>query len=244
MLAKHSTRICIVCDLWERLVVDILPSAMTGYTCYLGLPRAALVEILNESECFLLMQALWHQGGGAWAGTNERDRNELALLAEEFELTDDGSLLVDRYARLFSTFDERYPQARKLCAHVQWAHELLQAVLAHYFRSQGIAAAAGLARAALHGEVAGEVLGELTCLSEATVLRIGDGLRSADARHLLAALPTLGDQDSLRELGVSQSERREWLSALANDSEVRHELEDLLFMYARASELSHLVLLG
>ena len=64
------------------MVVDILPSAMTGCTCYLGLPRAALVEILNESGCFPLMQALWHQGGGAWAGTNERDRHELALMAD------------------------------------------------------------------------------------------------------------------------------------------------------------------
>jgi|SRR6187399_2630026 len=217
---------------------------MTGYTCYLGLPRAALAEILSESGCFLLMQALWHQGGGAWAGTHDRDRNELALMAEEFELTDDGSVLVDRYARLLSTFDQRYPEARKLCAHVEWAHDLLQAVLAHYFRGQGIAAAAGLARAAVHGEVAGEGLGELMCLSEATVLRIGRGLCGANPRCLLAALPTLGDQDCLRELGASQGERRECLSALANDSEVRHELEDLVFMYARASELSHLVLIG
>jgi len=217
---------------------------MAGYTCYLGLPRAALVEILNESGCFLLMQALWHQRGGAWLGTHERDRNQLALMAEEFDLTDDGSVLVDRYARLLSTLDERYPQTRKLCAHVKWAHDLLQAALAHYFRSQGITAAAGLARAAVHGEVAGEGIGELVCLSEATVLRIGRGLCGANPRCLLAALPTLGDQDSLRELGASQSERRECLSALANDCEVRHELEDLVVMYSRASELSHLVLIG
>ena len=51
-------------------------------------------------------------------------------MAEAFELTSDGSVLVDRYARLFSTLDQRYPETRSLCVHVQWANDLLQAVLA------------------------------------------------------------------------------------------------------------------
>jgi hypothetical protein len=229
--------------LWELVVVDTL-SAMARYTCYLGLPRAALVEILSESDCFLLMQALWHQAGGAWAVVHERQRNELARLAEEFELTDDGSTLVDRYARLCSTLDERYPHTLTPCARVKWAHDLLQAVLAHHFRSQGIASAAGLASAAVHGEIAGAPLGELMCLSEATVRRIGRGLCRANPCCLLDALPTLGEQDSLRQLGASRSERRECLSALAHDSDVRRELEDLVFMYAHASEWRQLVLIG
>lgn len=217
---------------------------MAGCTCYLGLPRPALEEILSASGCFTLMQALWHRGGGAWSAPASEERDALAAMVEEFELAEDGSVLVDRYARLFGALDSRYPQTRSLFARVNWPHDLLQALLTHYLRCQGIPAAARLASAAVRGDVAAAALGELTCLSEATVLRIGGGLRHANPRHLLSALPTLAEQPQFRRLGTSPQETREYLGAVANDIAVECELEDLMLLYARASELSHLVLIG
>lgn len=217
---------------------------MAGCTCYLALPRPALEEILSASGCFTLMQALWHRGGGAWSAPASEERDMLVAMIEEFGLAQDGSVLVDRYARLFETLDARYPQTRKLFARVNWPHDLLQALLTHYLRRLGIPAAARLASAAVRGDVAAEALGELTCLSEATVLRIGGGLRSVDPRRLLSALPTLAEQPPFRRLGTSPRETREYLGAVANDVDVQSELEGLVLLYARASELSHLVLIG
>lgn len=217
---------------------------MAGCTCYLGLPRPALEEILRASGCFTLMQALWHRGGGAWSAPTSGDRETLVAMVEEFGLAEDGSLLVDRYARLFEALDARYPQTRKLFARVNWPHDLLQALLTHHLRRQGISAAARLASAAVRGDIAAEALGELTCLSEATVLRIGGGLRHANPRRLLSALPALAEQLPFRRLGKSPQQTREYLGAVANDVDVQGELEELVLLYARASEMSHLVLIG
>ncbi|HEY6727870.1 MAG TPA: hypothetical protein VI197_27745 [Polyangiaceae bacterium] len=217
---------------------------MAGCTCYLGLPRPALEEILSESGCFTLMQALWHRGGGAWSAPSSDERDTLAAMVEEFGLAQDGSVLVDRYASLFETLRARYPQTQSLFARVNWPHDLLQALLTHHLLRQGVPAAARLASAAVRGDIAAEALGELTCLSEATVLRIGGGLRNANPRRLLSALPALAEQTPFRRLGTSPKETREYLGAVANDLDVRCELEELVLLYARASELSHLVLIG
>lgn len=194
---------------------------MAGHTCYLGLPRPALEEILGASGCFTLMQALWHRNGGAWA-TAFDEREAVAAMAEEFGLAEQGSALVDRYARLLETLDTRYPETRKLFVRVKCPHDSLQALLTQYLEDQGSTAAARLASAAVRGDVAAESLGELTCLSEATVVRIGSGLSRVNPRRPAASVrirPT-------------------------RDDEVRDELEHLLLLYARASELSHLVLIG
>ena len=217
---------------------------MAHCTCYLGLPRAALQEILSASGCFTLMQALWHRGGGAWSPISFGQRAELAQMAEEFELAEDGSVLVDRYARLFEALDIRYPETRGIFARVQWPHELLHALLSDYLRRQGIETAATLASWAVRGDVAAQTLGELTCVSEATVLRIGGGLRRANPRRVLSLLPALAEQAPFRSLGASPCETREYLGAVAHDVELEDELEGLVLLYARASELSHLVLLG
>lgn len=188
---------------------------MAGDTCYLGLPRPALEEILGASGCFTLMQALWHRNGGAWATALE-EREAVAAMAEEFGLAEHGSVLVDRYARLLEALDTRYPETRELFVRVTWPHDMLQALLTQYLTGQGIEAAARLASAAVRGDSAAESLGELTCLSEATVLRIGHGLSRASSRDSWAGY----------------------------DDEVRDELEHLVLLYARAAELSHLVLIG
>ena len=200
--------------MWHGFALDIL-RAMAGDTCYLGLPRPALEEILGASGCFTLMQALWHRNGGAWATALE-EREAVAAMAEEFGLTEQGSVLVDRYARLLEALDTRYPETRRLFVRVTWPHDLVQALLTQYLAGQGIEAAARLASAAVRGDSAAESLGELTCLSEATVLRIGSELSQATSRG-------------------------SWASY---DDEVRDELEHLVQLYARASELSHLVLIG
>jgi len=200
---------------------------MTGHTCYLGLPRRALEEILSTSGCFTLMQALWHRNGGAWSTAFE-EREVVAAMAEEFGLAERGSVLVDRYARLLETLDTRYPETRELFVRVKCPHEHLQALLTQHLADQGITAAARLASAAVRGDIAAESLGELTCLSEATVVRIGSGLSQARPRSHAGS-------------------RSSWAPDHGNaacDDEVREELDHLVLLYARASELSHLVLMG
>jgi len=205
--------------LWPGYALDIF-WAMAGHTCYLGLPRPALEEILGASGCFTLMQALWHRNGGAWSTAFE-EREAVAAMAEEFGLAERGSALVDRYARLLEALDARYPETRKLFVRVKWPHDVLQVLLTQYLTHRGITAAARLASAAVRGDIASEALGELTCLSEATVVRIGSGL--------------------------SQAPRSSWpphRNHAAFDDELHEALEHLLLLYARASELSHLVLIG
>ena len=217
---------------------------MAGCTCYLGLPRPALEEILSAPGCFILMQALWHEGGGAWCAPAAAERDALARMVEEFGLAEDGTVLVERYVSLFEALDTRFPDTRKLFVRVNWPHDLLQALLTHYLLRQGVSAAARLASAAVRGDIAAEAVGELTCLSEATVLRIGSGLRHATPRRLISELPTLAEEVPFRRLGASPQEARDYLDTVANDFDVQCELEELVVLYARASDLSHLVLIG
>lgn len=229
--------------MWATPAADIV-RAMAGCTCYLGLPRPALEEILGAPGCFTLMQALWHRGGGAWSTPASHERDALAAMVEEFEIAADGSELVDRYARLLDALDARYPETRAEFTRVNWPHDLLQALLTHYLRQQGVPAADRLASAAVRGDIAAAALGELTCLSEATVLRIGGGLRHANARALLSTLPSLAELSPFRRLGTSLQEARDYLGVFANDADAVDELEELVLLYARASEHSHLVLIG
>lgn len=218
---------------------------MRGPTCYADLPRSALNAMRGDEGCFTLMQALWHEAGGAWGAATRCDRNELAQMIEEFDLDDDGGSLVDRYANLCSSMAHRSASPGQRVARIRRAHGLHQLLLAYHFRGQGIEAASHLASVAVSGFGVAESVGELMCLSEPTVMHIAERLSTADPHRLLEALPRL--IGSVLETAWGRSlgrDTREHSCALARDRGFRHEFEDLLALYARAAALRHLVLIG
>lgn len=166
-------------------------------------------------------------------------------MVEEFDLDPDGGSLVDRYTTLCASFALRDSQTDQAVLHIKGAHGLHQLLLSYHFERQGIAAAAQLASMAIRGVNATEMLGELMCLSEPTVLHIAGGLSTVDPQGLLEALPALVDSVRRTKWGrLLGSETREHSSALARDADFRREFEGLVELYARAAQFRHLVLIG
>ena len=163
-------------------------------------------------------------------------------MVEEFDLDPDGGSLVDRYTTLCASFAPADGQTDRAVVHIKGAHGLL---LSYHFERQGIAAAAQLASVAIRGVNSAEILGELMCLSEPTVMHIAGGLSTADPQGLLEALPALVDSVRRTKWGrLLGSEAREHSSALARDADFRREFESLVQLYARAAQFRHLVLIG